>query len=297
MILTVKIIRYAKFLILVSVWSISLSGQNIDSIFLYNEPVSKIQNNEPSIYPYLINTDTPAAGVLIFPGGGYRIHAMDHEGIKVAKWFNDRGVNAFIVKYRLGLFEGNGNLQPSFLNDAIRAIQHIRRNSKNYNVDTSRIGVIGFSAGGHIASLLSVHFEDKFDGRDDLDSTISAQPNFCILAYPVITMNDKYSHWGSRRYSMGTNPSKIDMDFYSSNFQVKPNTPPTFLFHTSDDKSVPVENSILYYLALRNIGIPVEIHVMEHGTHGVGLADSDPYLEQWTYLLEKWLIHWNIIEK
>jgi acetyl esterase/lipase len=292
-----EILKVAKVFILASICAINVSGQVPDSIFLYNDVVSKIPNNEPCIFPYLMKSEKQVAGVLIFPGGGYRIHAMDHEGKKVAKWFNDRGVNAFIVKYRLGLFEGNGNLQPTMLNDAIRAMQYIRSNSKQFNIDPAKIGVIGFSAGGHLASLLSVHFEDKFVGRDDLDSTISAQPDFCILAYPVITMNDKYSHWGSRRFSLGTNPTKYEMDFYSSNYQVKPNTPPTFLFHTSDDKSVPVENSILYYLALREMGIPVEIHILEHGVHGVGLAETDPILMQWTELLETWLRHWGVIKK
>ncbi|MEZ4908046.1 MAG: alpha/beta hydrolase [Saprospiraceae bacterium] len=270
-----------------------INAQVSDSIFLYETKVSKVENNEPCIFPHLIHTDKPAAAVVIFPGGGYRVLSMDYEGHKIAKWFNDRGINAIVVKYRLGILDGSGNLQPAMLNDAIRAMQMVRKNAKEWNIDPDKIGVIGFSAGGHMASSISVHFEDDFDGREDFDPNISAQPNFSILAYPVITMNDEYSHWGSRRHSLGTNPTKEEMDFYSSNLQVKPNTPPTFIFHTSDDKSVPVQNSILYYLAVKKMGIPVEMHIMEHGPHGVGLAESDPTLNNWNVLLERWLINWG----
>lgn len=270
------------------------NAQVRDSIFLYEKSVSKIKNNEPCIFPYLIKSEKPAPAVLIFPGGGYRIVSIDKEGHKIAQWFNKNGVNAIVLKYRLGLFDGSGNHQPAMLNDAIRSIQLIRKNAKKWNIDASKIAVMGFSAGGHLASSLSVHFEDEFEGREDLDKDISAQPNFCILAYPVITMNDKYTHWGSRRFSLGTNPTNTEMNFYSSNLNVKPNTPPTFLFHTSDDKSVPVQNSVLYYLALKEMGIPVEMHIFEHGTHGVAFAENNETLNQWQKLLAKWLKNWKV---
>jgi len=250
----------------------------------------------PKLYSYQIpnaKPNTPA--LLIFPGGGYTMHAIDHEGHKIAKWANAHGAHAFVLQYRLGQFDGSGNKHPDMLNDAKRAMRYIRSHAKEWNLNPDLITIMGFSAGGHLASSLATHFDDGIKG-DSIDAT-SCLPNICVLAYPVISMNDKYTHWGSRRFLLGPTPKQKDIDFLSSNLQVRAQTPPTFIFHTSDDKSVPVQNSVNYYLALREMGIPATLHIFEHGPHGVGLAENDPTLVQWKNLLENWLKQWKVFSK
>ncbi len=249
-----------------------------------------------TLYSYRLPNATPnTPALLIFPGGGYTMHAIDHEGHKIAQWANAHGAHAFVLKYRLGKFDGTGNQHPDMLHDAQRALRYIRAHAKAWNINPDLIGIMGFSAGGHLASTLATHFDDGIEG-DSIDAT-SCLPNICVLAYPVITMNDKYTHWGSRRFLLGPTPKQKDLDNLSNNLQVKPQTPPTFIFATSDDKSVPVQNSVLYYLALREMGIPATLHIFEHGNHGVGLAENDQTLSQWKSLLENWLIQWKVFSK
>lgn len=245
------------------------------------------------LYSYrLPNAQPNTPALLIFPGGGYTMHAIDHEGFKIAQWANAHGAHAFVLKYRLGKFDGSGNKHPDMLHDAQRAIRYIRAHAKEWNVNPDLIAIMGFSAGGHLASTLATHFDDGIEG-DSIDAT-SSLPNICVLAYPVITMNDQYTHWGSRRFLLGPTPAQKDLDYLSSNLQVRAQTPPTFIFATSDDKSVPVQNSVYYYLALRQMGIPATLHIFEHGPHGVGLAENDHTLVQWKHLLENWLVQWKV---
>ena len=250
----------------------------------------------PSFYVNLAAGTDVKPTVLIMPGGGYQLLAMDHEGEVVAKWFQERGVNAIILEYSLGKFDGSGSKHPTMLNDAKRAMRILRSNAKRWNIDSNKIAVMGFSAGGHLASTLATHSDSGNSAAADPIEHFSCVPNLCILSYPVIMMDGPYTHWGSRRFLLGPTPNSKDILSLSNENQVNVTTPPTILFHTSDDASVPVQNSVYYYLALRELGIPAEMHIFEHGKHGVGLIVDDFGLSQWESLLENWLVRWKWIE-
>lgn len=282
------------FLSIILLHALGASAQDGRPIYLYP---GQDTTNAPAIFVNLApKANASGAAVLICPGGGYTMLAYSHEGNRVAKWFNERGVHAIILRYSLGKFDGTGHKHPDMLNDAKAGFRLIRSHAEEWGINPDMIGVMGFSAGGHLAATLATHFDDGQLDKDGKVIVPSCLPNFCILGYPVITMNDEYTHWGSRRFLLGPTPKDEDIQNLSNQLQVKPQTPPTFLFHTSDDKSVPVQNSIEYYLALRKMGIPVEMHIFEHGPHGVGLATSDPTLSQWTTLLEDWLRRWKVIK-
>ncbi|MBI5086849.1 MAG: alpha/beta hydrolase [Acidobacteria bacterium] len=214
------------------------------------------------------------AAVLVCPGGGYRGLAMDHEGKQVAEWFNSFGVSAFVLKYRLGPRYHH----PAMLDDARKAIRTIRSRAGALGLDPNRIGVMGFSAGGHLASTLSTHFQD------------GERPDFAVLVYPVISFTTRYTHSGSMINLLGSPPDPALVWDLSSELKVTSRTPPTFLFHTSADTGVPPENSILYYLALRSAGVPAEMHIYQNGPHGVGLAPKDPVLGTWPARLKDWMM-------
>lgn len=222
--------------------------------------------------------------VIVFPGGGYQNLAMDHEGLQVAKWLNGYGITAFILQYRLGPKYHH----PIEMNDALRAIRMVRAHARDYNIDPNRIGVWGFSAGGHLASTVSTHFDAGNLAAPDPFDKYPSRPDFAILAYPVISFGE-YAHKGSLHNLLGENPDPKLVEDLSNEKRVTQQTPPTFLFHTSDDPVVPVENSVLYYLALRHANVPVEMHIYEHGNHGVGLAPYDPILSTWPLRLADWL--------
>jgi acetyl esterase/lipase len=235
--------------------------------------------DKPSITIYLPRKEQAVeTGVVVCPGGGYQHLAMDHEGKQVAEWLNSLGVAAFVLKYRLGPRYHH----PAMLQDVQRAIQMVRGRAQQFGVAPDRIGVWGFSAGGHLASTAATHFAKDSGG-------VSSRPDFAILSYPVITMKDPYAHKGSRANLLGANPSADVVEQLSNESQVTAETPPTFLFHTSDDPVVPVQNSIEFYLALRKAGVPVEMHIFEHGRHGVGLAQDDAALRIWPALLANWM--------
>ncbi|MCL4402831.1 MAG: alpha/beta hydrolase [Acidobacteria bacterium] len=230
--------------------------------------------DRPSISIYL----PPAAsatgtGVVVCPGGGYAHLAMDHEGDQIARWLNSFGVAAFVLKYRLG----PRYHFPAPLQDAQRAITLVRSRANEFGVDPHRIGIWGFSAGGHLASTAATHFNAE------------NRPNFAILAYPVISFTTEYVHRGSMRNLLGDHPDPKLVQSLSNETQVTPQTPPTFLFHTTEDKTVPVENSILFYMALKKAGVPAEMHIYEHGPHGVGLAATDLVLSSWPRRLAEWM--------
>jgi acetyl esterase/lipase len=198
---------------------------------------------------------------------------MDHEGKQVAEFFNSFGVTAFVLKYRLG----PRYRHPAPLDDARKAMHMIRTRAQEFGVDPKRIGVMGFSAGGHLASTLSTHFQE------------GERPDFSILVYPVISFTTRYTHSGSMRNLLGDPPDPALVWDLSNELKITADTPPTFLFHTNGDTGVPPENSVLYYLGLRRAGVPAEMHIYQEGRHGVGLAPKDPVLSSWPARLRDWM--------
>ena len=227
-------------------------------------------------------------GVVVCPGGGYGGLAMDHEGHQIAAWLNERGISAWILRYRLG---SKGYHHPIQQGDVLRAIRTARHNAAATGVDPHRIGVWGFSAGGHLASTAATHFDLGDANAADPIDRISSRPDFAVLCYPVITMDEAFTHKGSRRNLLGND--RYDnaelVELLSNEKRVTENTPPTFIFHTTEDQAVPVENAIKFYSALRKHAIDCELHIYQKGRHGVGLGGNDPVLATWPTHLENWL--------
>ena len=233
--------------------------------------------------------------VLVIPGGGYWGLWFDKEGVDVAKWLNSIGVSAFVLKHRLPHWESKDCRSKVALMDAQRAMRIIRKNSKIWNIDSNKIGVLGFSAGGHLASTLSTHHDNGLDLSDLEIEQTSSRPDFSILVYPVITMNRPYTHNGSRENLLGKIPSQEYLDYYSNDLQVREDTPPAILIHSDDDKGVLPENSIQYYLALRKYNIPAALHIWEDGGHGYGLGNDKGSIKSWAKICEEWMIQREII--
>ena len=210
--------------------------------------------------------------------------AMNHEGRQVANWLNSLGVSALVLKYRLG----PRYRHPVELGDAQRAIRLVRARAAEFGALPDRIGMLGFSAGGHLTATAGTHFDaGKPDAADPIDR-VSSRPDFLVLAYPVILSRAPYAHQGSFNALLGPNPDPALLDDLSLDLRVTKDTPPTFLFHTNADTGVPAENSIQFYLALRKAGVEAEIHIFQPGPHGVGLAMGDAVLEAWPPLLSTW---------
>jgi acetyl esterase/lipase len=243
-------------------------------------------SDKPSLTIYLPATfqAPPATAVVVCPGGGYGMLASNHEGRQVANWLNSLGVAAFVLKYRLGPRYHH----PIELGDAQRAIRFVRSHAGEYRIVPDRIGIMGFSAGGHLASTAGTHFDRGNSADPDPIQQASSRPDFLVLGYPVISMKAPYAHQGSVKNLLGDHPDPKLVDNLSNELQVTPETPPTFLFHTTEDRGVPVENSVLFYLALRKAGVAAEMHIFERGPHGVGLALGDPVLAMWPALLANW---------
>jgi acetyl esterase/lipase len=210
---------------------------------------------------------------------------MDDEGSSVAGWLNKNGITAILLKYRLpnDTIMQNKTIGP--LQDLQEAMRIVRRNSSKWKINPGKIGVIGFSAGGHLASTISTRFNEKVYDSD----TTNPRPDFAILAYPVITMNELNTHMGSRRNLLGKSPDPVLVDYFSNELHVLKNTPPTFIFQAEDDKTVPVQNSIDYYTALKNNGVPAELHIYPKGGHGFGLAENGGTESTWPESCIKWL--------
>jgi acetyl esterase/lipase len=225
------------------------------------------------------------SGVIVAPGGSYRFLASNHEGRQVANWFNALGVAAFVLTYRLGPRYHH----PIELGDAQRAIRLVRSRAKEFGVSPNRIGIMGFSAGGHLASTAATHFDNGNAAAADPTDRAGSHPDFAILAYAVISMKPPYAHEGSVQSLLGDSPDPQLREALSNELHVTAQTPPTFLFTTSEDTVVPPENSVQFYLALHKAGVPAELHVFEKGPHGVGLDLADPALGEWPKLLENWL--------
>lgn len=239
----------------------------------------------PGLWAYPVPKDKSCGtAVVICPGGGYAIHAVDHEGTQVARWLNSVGVTAFVLRYRLTPYK-----HPAPMQDVQRAIQHVRANAEALGVNPKRIGVMGFSAGGHLASTCATHFVDAKPDATDPVERVASRPDFAVLAYPVITMTESFGHGGSKKNLLGDNADPEMAKLLSNELQVTPQTPPTFLFHTGEDTGVPVENSLAFYAACRKHKVPAELHVYQFGPHGVGLAAGDPALFSWKERLHDWL--------
>jgi acetyl esterase/lipase len=241
--------------------------------------------DQPSLTPFVVPKGSGSgAAIVVCPGGGYQNLAMDKEGYAIAKWLNTLGVSAFVLKYRLG----PRYRHPIELGDAQRAIRMVRSRAAEYGVQPDRIGIMGFSAGGHLASTAGTHFDSgKPDAADPIDRAAS-RPDFMVLCYPVISFV-AFVHQGSKRNLLGDNPDPKLVELLSNELQVTRETPPAFLFHTTTDATVPVENSVMFYSALRKAGVPAEMHIYERGPHGVGLAANDPVLSTWPARLADWL--------
>lgn len=244
---------------------------------------------EPSIQVFLpAKRNANGKAVLICPGGGYGILAWDWEGTDIAKWLNSKGYAAIVLKYRLPSPKSSMVPHLSPIGDAKRAMRMVRNNAKAWNIDPSKIGVMGFSAGGHLASTLGTHFDAGIEGSEDVIEKISSRPDFMILVYPVISMTKDIMHQGSRNNLIGNQPDESLAKNYSNELQVKKDTPPTILIHASDDGAVPVQNSLLFYEALIANKVSATLHVFQSGGHGFGLGQKMP-AGQWTDLCVKWM--------
>lgn len=242
---------------------------------------------EPTLNIFLAeNKGVKNAAVIIFPGGGYGFLSHIKEGDKVAKWLQSIGVSAFVLKYRLPSDAIMKDKTIGPLQDAQESIRTLRRNAEKWNLDPTKIGIIGFSAGGHLAATLSTQYDNKVYKPKD---NTSARPDFSILIYPVISMEDSTTHGGSKENLLGENVNSELIVKYSNDKQVNQSTPKTFLVHATDDKEVSVENSINYYLALKQNEISVEMHLYENGGHGFGLGVSGTNTN-WPKACEKWLV-------
>ncbi len=239
----------------------------------------------PTLTTYLPKSNPTKSAVVIAPGGGYTHLSMINEGSNIARWLNERGVAAFVLKYRLGPKYHN----PIELGDAQRAIRTVRAEAEKLGIDPAHIGMWGSSAGGHLAASAATLFDKgpKADA-DDIDK-VSARPDFVVLEYPVITLKDPLAHKGSRRYLLGETPDPALVEAMSLENAVTAQTPPTFLYTTTDDKTVPVLNSVEFYTALVNAGVSAELHIFAHGPHGSGLALPYADLRVWPDLVATWM--------
>jgi acetyl esterase/lipase len=250
--------------------------------------------DKPSLIIYLPEAaKAPTAAVVICPGGGYGMIAMDHEGHQIARWFNSLGVAAVIVDYR---HRGKGYGHPAPLQDAQRAIRTVRVRAAEWNVDPAKIGIMGFSAGGHLASTAGTHFDQGNPAAEDAVERVSCRPDFMILCYPVIMFDEKYTHRGSQQNLLGKDEDPALVRSLSNEKQVTAQTPPTFLFHTDEDKGVPAENSIYFYLALHRAGVPAELHVYQRGPHGIGLGADVPGTSAWPKACENWMHNRGLLD-
>jgi acetyl esterase/lipase len=241
--------------------------------------------DQPALTIYRAARASVGTGVVVAPGGSYGGLAADHEGRQVAAYLNAMGVSAFVLRYRLG----PRYRHPVQLGDAKRAMRLVRSRAAEFGVSPDRIGMMGFSAGGHLTATAGTRFDGgALDAPDAVDRT-SSRPDFLVLGYPVISLDPAIAHALSVRNLVGDNPDAELLDWLSNDRHVGIDTPPTFLFHTTADAAVPAEHSVRFYLALRRANVPAELHIFENGPHGVGLALGDPALHSWPVLLTNWL--------
>lgn len=240
--------------------------------------------DKPGVWVYPARENANGTAIVICPGGAYSIHATDHEGVQPAKYFNSIGVTAFVLRYRLSPYR-----HPVPLMDAQRALRLVRAHADEFKIDKNRVGLMGFSAGGHLTSTAVTHFDAGDAATADPVDKESSRPDFGILGYPVVSFTSDYAHRGSGNNLLGKDATAEQLKSLSNELNVTKETPPVFLFHTSEDTGVPAENSISFYLACRKAGVPAELHVYQHGPHGAGLANEHPALSQWISNAGTWL--------
>jgi acetyl esterase/lipase len=254
--------------------------------------ISNVQNPDIAVYLPSKRFATGQA-VIICPGGGYWALAYDLEGTDIARYLNSIGVAGIVLKYRLPT---SGNMVEPYkvpLMDAQRAIRLVRSNAKSWNINASKIGIMGFSAGGHLASTLGTHFDYGNKAATDSIESQSCRPDFMILMYPVISFVDSFSHKGSQEALLGKNPDTNLLNYYSNELQVNYDTPPAFFVHADNDSGVSVENTLLMYKAMREKKIPAELHILSEGEHGFGLGLNNEHVASWTNNLKLWLNYLN----
>jgi acetyl esterase/lipase len=243
--------------------------------------------DKPKLIAYVPEADqATGAAIVVCPGGGYGGLAMDHEGHQIAQWLNSLGVAAFIADYR---HRGKGYGHPAPLQDAQRAIRTVRARAKEWNVKPNRIGILGFSAGGHLASTAATHFDDGNAEATDAIEKVGCRPDFAVLCYAVIAFGEPYTHGGSQKNLIGENAAPDLVKLLSNEKQVTEKTPPTFLWHTSEDTGVLPDNSTQFYLACIRHKVPAELHIYEKGRHGVGLGKGIAGTEEWPKACQTWM--------
>jgi acetyl esterase/lipase len=277
------------FILLFMLASAASSYAQSGAIKLWDTAAPNARGSEPADIPTITAFPAPKelasrSAVIVCPGGGYARLSETKEGSDVARWLNSLGITAFVLKYRLGM----AYHEPNQLLDAARAVRYVRTNADRWDVDTDKIGMIGFSAGGHLASTLGTRFDSGKSNSTDRIERVSSRPDLMMLIYPVITMGE-FTHAGSKRNLLGESPPEDLVKQYSNELHVKSDTPPTFLVHTMSDPGVPVENSLMFVTALRKAKVPVEFHLYEKGPHGFGLAPADPVLSSWLARCADWL--------
>lgn len=250
--------------------------------------ISNVQ--EPTIEVYLpAKRNATGQAVLIFPGGGYGVLAYDWEGTDIAKFLNGKGIAGIVVKYRLPSNKMQSVSHNVPLIDAQRAIRLVRSKAAQFNIGPNKIGVLGFSAGGHLASTLGTHYDQAVYGPQDPIDNLSARPDFMALAYPVIVFGQEITHKGSQQNLLGKNANEDLIERFSNEKHVTEDTPPTFLMHAMDDRGVPVENSLAFYKALKDKGVEATMHLYPKGGHGFSLARRDKHLRGWTERFFEWM--------
>lgn len=276
----------------ISLWNGKVPGSKV--VANYNETTDsndgwtktrQITDPHFDFYPAKSELNSGTA-VVICPGGGYWGLAIDHEGKQTAEWLNSIGISAFVLKYRLPDDAIMEDKSVGPLQDAQEAIRLVRRSASQWSINPNRIGIMGFSAGGHLASTASTHFNEKVYEPTD---TTSARPSFSLLIYPVISMDSAITHSGSRLFLLGENPSEEQVKRFSNELQVTSQTPPAFIIHSLDDNVVPVQNSINYALEMKKNNRPCELHIYQHGGHGYGLGRSNDTESAWPEACKKWL--------
>ena len=242
-----------------------------------------IDQEAPGLDLFLLDNGQPHGMLVVFPGGGYN-HLAAHEGAAVAEWLNAAGFSACVLNYRVAPYR-----HPAPFQDATRAVRTVRAHAAKWKVTPDKIGVLGFSAGGHLAATLSTRFDAGDPAAADPVERAGSRPDAAVLCYAVITFTGPFSHVGSGQSLVGENHATGLKESLSAETRVTADTPPCFLWHTADDQSVPVQNCLVFAEALQNNGVPFELHVFPHGRHGLGLANDEPVVGQWKALCANWL--------
>ncbi len=263
-------------------------------LFIYPDADGIVIKGYDTIAPYMDyypskNPSKNKTAILICPGGGYTNLAWEKEGVLPAKFYNENGIDAFVLKYRLNNFKQEGHRYPDQYNDVTTAIRIIRSRAAEWGIDPEKTGVMGFSAGGHLASTAATILQKADPNATDPLKKMATRPSFAILMYPVITMDTSFAHRGSRANLLGKTPEESLAEALSTEKRVSAETPPTFLIHADDDKGVVPQNSIAFYEALKKYKVPAQLYIYDHGGHGFGMAPQDPLLSQWPIQTVQWL--------